>query len=402
MTVNYYLDTTSSAILLVVGHQGKKFRKSMNEVIKPANHWDSSNQRVRSSFKNYEDINKKLESKKSYLEKLIRDYETIHAKAPSIEYVKQNLEQHTTIKEEKTFGQLLSEVVNYTKDTKSKKSHISFQNLKNRIGEFEIDNRFRFNFENINASSIESFKLYLARERKCNHATIKLRMTQFSSILKYGVSRGYLKGYDVSIFKVKNIHNEGDKIYLTEDEIKAIENLKNLEEKYQKTRDIFLLQYYTGLRYSDILKLKPSHVDSEYIRIVVQKTKKRMVIPLTKKASIIIEKYRAKNLAPKMLPAYHSNYQNLYLKELCAMAEINEKVEVIKFVGNQRNEEELEKWKLVSTHTGRRSFATNYILRGGKIEHLSTLLGHADIKTTQKYLRHAPEVIAKIAIDYMQ
>ena len=33
MTVNFYLDTTSSAVLLVVQHKGKKFRVSTGNIL---------------------------------------------------------------------------------------------------------------------------------------------------------------------------------------------------------------------------------------------------------------------------------------------------------------------------------------------------------------------------------
>jgi hypothetical protein len=50
MTVNYYIDTTSSAILLVVQHKGKKFRISTGNIIRPVSQWDSADQKVKSSF----------------------------------------------------------------------------------------------------------------------------------------------------------------------------------------------------------------------------------------------------------------------------------------------------------------------------------------------------------------
>ena len=45
----------------------------------------------------------------------------------------------------------------------------------------------------------------------------------------------------------------------------------------------------------------------------------------------------------------------------------------------------------VTFHDLRHSFASHYMMRGGKIEALQEILGHEDIKTTQRYAHLSPE-----------
>jgi site-specific recombinase XerD len=44
------------------------------------------------------------------------------------------------------------------------------------------------------------------------------------------------------------------------------------------------------------------------------------------------------------------------------------------------------KWEFVSSHTARRSFATNLYLRGADLYSISQMMGHASVEMTQNYL----------------
>ncbi|WP_240052269.1 tyrosine-type recombinase/integrase, partial [Bacteroides intestinalis] len=63
-------------------------------------------------------------------------------------------------------------------------------------------------------------------------------------------------------------------------------------------------------------------------------------------------------------------------------AGITEAVKVFK----AGKEVEGEKWEFVSSHTARRSFATNLYLRGADLYSISQMMGHASVEMTQNYL----------------
>lgn len=76
-------------------------------------------------------------------------------------------------------------------------------------------------------------------------------------------------------------------------------------------------------------------------------------------------------------PTFNNNIRNI-----CRKAGITEAVKVFK----AGKEVEGEKWEFVSSHTARRSFATNLYLRGADLYSISQMMGHASVEMTQNYL----------------
>ncbi len=70
------------------------------------------------------------------------------------------------------------------------------------------------------------------------------------------------------------------------------------------------------------------------------------------------------------------------------MAKIDEKVAIREFRGGMPRTRVIEKYELVTTHTARRSFATNLLkAKDGPLAAISKALGHSKITTTMRYLR---------------
>lgn len=65
--------------------------------------------------------------------------------------------------------------------------------------------------------------------------------------------------------------------------------------------------------------------------------------------------------------------------------------------GNMVTSHTRPKFELITTHTARRSFATNLYLQGMDITNISKILGHATITQTQTYLKVSNEEAAKRA-----
>lgn len=98
-------------------------------------------------------------------------------------------------------------------------------------------------------------------------------------------------------------------------------------------------------------------------------------------------------------PAGYTNQPlNRYLKELCRLAGIVAPVEVTKFVGGLKVGASVPKYTLVSTHTARRSFATNEYLRaladGRSYRPIMDILGHSTEKMFFRYIKISGEQTA--------
>ena len=153
------------------------------------------------------------------------------------------------------------------------------------------------------------------------------------------------------------------KKFISEEERNRIEALL-LSSAEEKARDMFIFACYTGLAYSDIVKITKEDIKKDgnnyFLRDSRQKTGSEYNIILLPQALAILRKY---NYKLNLMTDQKCNY---YLKIVAAKANI----------------------KLALTmHMGRHTFATWALSNGVNIEVVSKMLAHADIKTTQIYAK---------------
>lgn len=186
-------------------------------------------------------------------------------------------------------------------------------------------------------------------------------------------------------------------VYLTIDELQRIEDYKfppahvNLEP----IRDIFIFCCYTGLRFSDAAKLSVGDVYDDYIEIVTKKTSERIRIELNRHSRAIIDKYRDSNQSGFILPAISNQRTNVRLKEIGRLCQLNEKIKLVYFSGNRRQEEIVEKWRLLTTHCARRTFVITALQLGVPAEVIMKWTGHSDYKSMKPYIEIVDALKAK-------
>ena len=202
-------------------------------------------------------------------------------------------------------------------------------------------------------------------------SNIKRQIKQIQLICKLALSRGQPIGSGCLEYKYKYTNDyEVDKevIFLTKEEIERIEALELKNNYLIRARKWLILGCYTGQRDKDLLSIDydsffEKHGDL-FIRITQQKT---------------VEKTRVKNTIlalPKVRDMYYkdelprkisSQRLNDYIKELCALAEVNEPINYYKteLVINNLGEKvrryvkkERSKWEYISIHTFRRTLCT--------------------------------------------
>lgn len=161
--------------------------------------------------------------------------------------------------------------------------------------------------------------------------------------------------------------NEANREFLTMEEIKLIDEAKVRGHFCKELKRAFLFACFTGLRLSDVRRLKYEDIRNGILRMTMKKTKQEVVIPLTKNA--------LKYLDPKGKGIVFSiNYKAITsdttricnsLKRICFYAGVD---------------------KHITFHCARHTFAVNALKFGGDVFVVSKLLGHTKIETTQKYL----------------
>lgn len=208
--------------------------------------------------------------------------------------------------------------------------------------------------------------------KKCtNNGSIKY-IKQLKRILNKAVEYGWIESSPFTRVKIEIKPNNRKAI--TEEELRAIELQSFTRECVERTKDIFLFSAYTGISFTDIQKLTTSSISTsatnqKYIVLERQKTSTPALIPLCRKALIIIEKYKehfycvANNV---LLPVDSNAKTNVYLKEIATDCGIN---------------------KILTFHIARHTFATIALNNGMSLEVLKYILGHKSTKVTEIYAK---------------
>ena len=156
------------------------------------------------------------------------------------------------------------------------------------------------------------------------------------------------------------------KTYLSFSELEQIEKACELPEYLDNVRDWLIISCYTGQRISDFMRFTKEMIRIEdgktLIEFTQKKTGKLMTVPLHKKVLDIL--YKRTGEFPR---AISDQKYNDFLKEVCKEAELFDKAPGSKLVETEPESgkyrkvfNNYEKWELVSSHIGRRSFATNF------------------------------------------
>lgn len=175
-------------------------------------------------------------------------------------------------------------------------------------------------------------------------------------------------------------------VFLSMNEITRIYYYENLTRKQQRIRDLFIIGCLTGLRYSDYSNLNKEDFQDEFIVKTTKKTN-RVIIPLHEYVKEILEKYEYD--LPKNISI---QYFNRYVKLICKKIGLNEVITNSYMRGNKIITESKEKWELISSHTARRSAATNMYMTGRmKTSDIMTTTGHTTESSFFRYIKTSTE-----------
>lgn len=264
---------------------------------------------------------------------------------------KEKVVAKSTIKKANVVKQLIGR---YIEDRKGRKKN--FTNLRFK----DLDNSFKADFEDY--CKKENYKISTTyRNLKfikmiCRVAeSFDIEVHKHTTMWKFDIEKA-----------TKKIPKS---IYLTFDDLKEIEEHEMPFDYLDNARDWLLIACYTAQRVSDYLRFTSSMIfeDSDgqkYLQFTQQKTGTRMQIPLLKKVLDILNKRGGE--FPRKISDVNLN---IYIKEVCKIAGINEllyngRVMVIERKDKSRITRkvfgEYPKYELVTSHIGRKSFASNF------------------------------------------
>lgn len=186
-----------------------------------------------------------------------------------------------------------------------------------------------------------------------------------------------------------------DQIALTPDDVSRIYHFDlstiNRRRQYikhmERVKDMFVLSCSLGQRFSDMVRVDPYCFDRNTFTILQQKTGTKAKVDINK-FSIdaktvykILEKYNYHSPLTTDISCY-----NKYLKELMKYVGLTEEIKRETKINGLIHTEYIPKYKLIGSHTARRTFVTINVLRGIPLHEIMRASGHTSYSSFQRYL----------------
>ena len=385
-------------VYLFFSYNNKRLKYSTGEKIH-TDYWDSENQKAKGTkkFPEYPEFNNRLLSIRSAAfsayRKILND-----GLEPTNELIRKELDK--TIRFANTgrvdLFTFIEKYIEECKSLKAKGTIKAYNTTLKRLKEYCNHIKKNISFEDIDLEFYNSFVSFIT-EKDYSQNTIGKHIKILKTFLNEATDRGINKTIEFKKRKFKRPVEEPDKIYLSVEELERIYNLDLRNDKQlEGIRDLFIIACFTGLRFSDFSELKPENIiDGNKIRIRTNKTNELVIIPLHKFVREIIAKYN--NYIPQALS---NPKMNLNLKHLGVLAKITEPVETSITKGGKLVKKTVNKYKLIGTHTARRSFATNLYLAGIPSITIMKITGHQTEKSFLRYIRISQEENANKLLDH--
>lgn len=251
-----------------------------------------------------------------------------------------------------------------------------------------------FEWESLTKPNMVTFADYL-----CNHVA-RSSARQYCAKLK-AVIEPYTDMVELpkewrKCLNVKN--DESQQTYLTEKEIQRIIDYQPDTITEAAVQQQFILGCLTGARHSDYSRFTEKNVSPEGSLVYVsKKTHIKAELPLAAKAKEILFA-QGTTFAGAYKKTVSDTTFNETIRNICKLCDIDQEIQLYRngcfWTG--------KKYEAISSHTSRRSFATNLYLRCRDLLLVSRLAGHANTTVTQRYVVCGLESMTDLAMQYFE
>lgn len=262
-----------------------------------------------------------------------------------------------------------------------------------RLQEFETLQGARLRTKEINLDFHKKFTSFLKVEGKYSNTLVEKYISQIKGFVKEAKVLGYEISSEIESKNFTFKREETLDTYLNLDEINKIFklDLKEKEKEYlTDARDLLIFGVWSGLRVSDLKRVNEFNISENRIKILAtEKTKATVEIPIHPQLKEVLKR------RGNVLPVITEQNFNKNIKTICELAEINEII-----LGSKKDPDTkrkvrgfYEKYKLISTHTCRRSFVSNHY---GKIDD-RTIMAITTHKSYSQYMKYVKTTLSEHA-----
>lgn len=286
---------------------------------------------------------------------------------------------------------------------KDRRILLKYKRLSILISKFENKKSIKIYTTSFDLDTVRSFVAFLesVKSEKTRKSYLRSSIIGFVDSLKSLLNIAKDKGYNVVLDGVREFRLRSENstaIYLSMDEISKLNGLK-LNRQRSQVRDLFIIGCFTALRLSDYSSLDESNFDLEnnQIRILTKKTKEPVIIPMHPMIRKVIER----NKGYSFLKYEKSDYSfNKALKQIAKYAGLTDEIYIERTRGGKIEREKRYKYELISSHTARRSGATNMYLSGIPVFRIMLVTGHNTESSFLKYIKIRKEENANFLLSH--
>lgn len=394
-----------SPVAILVSFRGQKYKKAIGETV-TVKLWNSRTKLVRVTQQNTEAslVNDRIGEWRKAAERAVNHFKNAKSAPPKDEFFRVLNDERFGLNDSQKsllvpyFDRFISRYEGIRSTSQIK----HYWGVKHTLEQYEEFIGRRLHFDDIDMDFYNRFTSWFnTKGLSLNYLGEKIKILkvvmndarQIDGLHKNDVTtlRGFATPFDYS-----------DTIYLTVDQLMLIYRLriddetvlplmKNEDRRPQnvtkkvnamrKARDMFLIGAFTGLRFSDYSRLKPVNIVDGVIRIRNKKTGVATAVPVHWVVQEIIDAgYDFDH------PLFEQKL-NDQIKDVAKLAGLTDEVLINRNVGGTNVELIKKRYELISSHTARRSFATNAYKAGIPTMAIMKITGHKRETTFLRYIR---------------
>lgn len=375
----------TSLLYLVLREDGKREKISLQLKEDPAT-FDKKHYVFTKANAHHKTLNARLNIIKSKMELLVRESEVtndtlLEFKKKVAEVINVSVKEKVDTSEENMFLPYFSKwsMEENTKHKYNRYKRYTYNTLVEYFGDKKPT------FDDINYAFCEDFIEWMSARNLCAN-TRGSHVKFVKAAMNEAFKNRLHNNEDFRTFRKEM--EQIDAVYLTNDEVTKIAELP-LCGHHKLARDLFIVGCHTGMRFSDYSRLSMNDISDGVIHFITQKCNAPVDIPAHPRVLKILENYGG------TMPSMTGQKLNLYIKEVCKEAGINESV----LVRKSGKQERYQKYKLVSSHTARRTGLTNMYKAGIPTYRCMMISGHKTEQVFLTYLRITQEENAEFLKD---
>ena len=235
--------------------------------------------------------------------------------------------------------------------------------------------------------NLNSYVLYMERTGSAA-SSVSRSVASIKSFFLFMLRQGLVKKDPSELLKPPHIEKKAPETLEVEEIRRLLDQPSGNSPKELRDKAMLELLYATGLRVSELISLKVSdlHMDMSFLECGTDDDHRLRVIPFEKRAHQALKRYLEEARATFC-------YEQDTLFTNCQGASLTRQGfwKILKGYAEKAGIE-----KTITPNMIRHSFATHLVDNGADLKSVQELLGHADISTTQVYLKNHTEGLKEV------